>query len=326
MNNKKNIYFEGKPDKFKSLIEFSANKSKIKPIISLIMLLLTLISCPLGLILLFTGSITTKIFLIICLIYQFFFCKKQHWFVLFIRKINPTLYFKSYGSIIDKRDNIEVASVLSDSKSLFCFSPHGVIGISFMMEAVMNEYIYCSSVCSSRGIIYTPFTGIFAQWFGFESVDNIRFENDMKKGKNISLVPGGFEEATLTDYNSEKIFIKERKGFIKYALKYGYKVHPIYCFNENRLFYTITSFEALRLFLNKFKIPAVIAIGAKYLLFPNYDVNRVTVFSSGIQLPMIKNPTNSEVNHYHQLYIDELKYIYNKYKAEFGGVETLEIY
>ncbi len=48
------------------------------------------------------------------------------------------------------------------------------------------------------------------------------------KGKNISLVPGGFEEATLTDINSEKIFIKERKGFIKDALKYGYKVHPIY--------------------------------------------------------------------------------------------------
>ena len=321
-----NIYFEGKPNKFKSLIQFSANQSKIKPIISLIILFATLISCPLGIILLYKGSIITKFILVLCLIYQFFFCRKQHWFVLFIRKINPTLYFKSYGSIIDKRDNAEEDLGISDSKSLFCFSPHGVIGISFMMEAVMNENIYNSSVCSSRGIIYTPFTGIFAQWFGFESVDNIRFENDMKKSKNISLVPGGFEEATLTDYNSEKIFIRERKGFIKYALKYGYKVHPVYCFNENRLFHTITSFESLRLFLNKFKIPAVFAIGAKFLLFPNYDVNRVTVFSSGIQLPLIKNPSNKEVNHYHQLYIKELEYIHSKYREEFGGVNKLEIY
>lgn len=71
----------------------------------------------------------------------------------------------------------------------------------------------------------------------------------------------------MTDYEKDIIFIKKRKGFIKYALQYNYKVYPIYIFNEHKMFYTMKSFEKIRLFLNKFKIPAVLFI-SKYIVFP----------------------------------------------------------
>ena len=32
------------------------------------------------------------------------------------------------------------------------------------------------------------------------------------------MLPGGFEEASLTDKSKEQVYIKSRKGFIKYAL------------------------------------------------------------------------------------------------------------
>ena len=55
----------------------------------------------------------------------------------------------------------------------------------------------------------------------------------MKQGKNLGLVPGGFEEASLTNNDKEQIYIKNRKGFIKYALQNNYTVYPTYNFGEN---------------------------------------------------------------------------------------------
>lgn len=43
----------------------------------------------------------------------------------------------------------------------------------------------------------------------------------------IDFSTGGFQEATLYTRGHHKIFLKSRKGFIKYALQFGYKVE--YC-------------------------------------------------------------------------------------------------
>lgn len=74
-------------------------------------------------------------------------------------------------------------------------------------------------------------------------------------------MPGGFEEASLTSQNKDRVYIKSRKGFIKYALKFGYSIYPIYVFNENKLFKTFDKFYDFRIWLNKFKIPGVFFLG-----------------------------------------------------------------
>lgn len=317
-------YIPGNPSKYKHLLQYSSTRKRILSLGSYVIFLLSFISCPVGVYYLLYGNNIIRILLIVILFYQYFLCKKWNFLIKLIRFFHPTYYFNTYGSIVDRKNDTDTP-IINDEKSLFCFHPHGIIGISFLTEAVMTDFINKSSVCSSRGVIYTPFLGLWVQWFGNESVNNSRFLEDMKKGKNISLVPGGFEEATLTNYNADRLFIKERKGFIKYSLEYGYKVHPVFCFNENRLYRTLNIFEDLRLFLNKFKIPGVLCIGGAFGFLPSYNINRVTVYSSGIQFPLIKNPSKEEVNHYHSLYIKELEYIYHKYKNEFGGYESLEI-
>ena len=79
---------------------------------------------------------------------------------------------------------------------------------------------------------------MFLRWTGVDTVEPKNMNKKMKKGMNFSILPGGFEEATLTDYDSSNVFIKKRKGFIKYALRYGYTLHPAYVFGENKVFYT----------------------------------------------------------------------------------------
>jgi len=159
-------------------------------------------------------------------------------------------YFKSY--------TVHSEEELKPEKSLFSFHPHGVLGFGCAMLGAKNEVLYESTFCASRALLNLPVSGIFSRWMGVHPVDNKSFKDYLKKGKNIVLVPGGFEEATLTRYNEERLFIKERKGFIKYALQFGYKIHPCYSFNENKIYYTFTYWEKFRLRLNKIKIPGVV--------------------------------------------------------------------
>lgn len=56
------------------------------------------------------------------------------------------------------------------------------------------------------------------------------------------MLPGGFEEATISTSKENRVFVKERKGFIKYAIRYGYKVFPVFTFGENKMYNTVERF------------------------------------------------------------------------------------
>lgn len=53
-----------------------------------------------------------------------------------------------------------------------------------------------------------------------------------------------------------RIWIKNRKGFIKYSLENDYTIHPIMVLNEHQAFSTFDYFIKFRLWLNKLKLPA----------------------------------------------------------------------
>jgi len=174
-------------------------------------------------------------------------------------------------------------------------------------------------------MILIPFSGIFARWMGLVGVDNKNFKEFMKEGKNIKFLPGGFEEATLTHCEKERIFVKDRKGFIKYSLQFGYTLYPIYTFNENKVYNTINILEGFRLWLNKLKIPGTLFYG-KYGWLPRTDVELITVIGKGIELPVIENPSNEQIDYYHSLYIEKLQEVFNKHKEKYGFNGELEIH
>jgi len=159
---------------------------------------------------------------------------------------------------------------------------------------------------------------------GLNGVDNDTFKELMKKEKNICFLPGGFEEATICSYNRDRIFIKSRKGFIKYALQFGYNVYPCYTFNENKIYYTFNYLETFRLLLNKIKIPGCVFYG-KFFVLPNSDVKLRTVIGKPLEFPTIANPTQEDIDKYHGLYIESIKNLFNKYRSDFNITEEMEI-
>ena len=45
----------------------------------------------------------------------------------------------------------------------------------------------------------------------------------MATGESLALLPGGFQEASICKQGADRVYIKHRQGFIKYALQEGYR-------------------------------------------------------------------------------------------------------
>ena len=48
----------------------------------------------------------------------------------------------------------------------------------------------------------------------------------------LGLIPGGFHEIAFAAAETEKIYMKDRKGIIKHGLRGGFKLVPVYTYGE----------------------------------------------------------------------------------------------
>ena len=255
----------------------------------------------------------TKIrkYLFLILFFQYFLSSKSSFFNWILKKLGPNNFFRSY------QIKYEDKKQLQRNDSMFCCHPHGIASLGMVIAHMIDDNFFKHSrLLVSNAALLLPFSGLIYNLLGYQAVSTENIEKLMKNHKNFSLVPGGFEEATITTYNEEKVYLGNRKGFIKYALKFGYIVHPCYSFNETKLYYTVNLFLKLRIFLNKFKIPGTFFISRFLCWIPNDNIDLLIVIGKGIQFPKIENPSLEEVNFYHNLYLKELKSLFNKYQNE----------
>ena len=123
------------------------------------------------------------------------------------------------------------------------------------------------------------------------------------------------------DLTSEKeviLFLKQRKGFIKYALKYGYTIRPVFIMNEHKAFKTYEGLKSFRLLLNRVKIPGVIYWNPSTgPCFPaNYRLD--TIIGKAIGGKRAYNegedPSPAEIEELHAVYMKEVMEMYERHK------------
>ena len=147
----------------------------------------------------------------------------------------------------------------------------------------------------------------------------------MSQRKNLAFIPGGFEEATITHNKDYRIILESRKGFIKYALQYGYKIYPTFIFNENKIFKTTDKLLDFRLKLNSKKIPGVLYFNP-WGVIPGPDSRVNVVVGRALDFGKIESPTDEEVNKYHALYVEELKKLFERHVDKYDPGAKLIIW
>ena len=117
-----------------------------------------------GMFLFIIGNIYIKSILIIALIFQYFFAKKNLLIEKLFVALKPHNYIKSMKIIYEgeKPKNI---------KSMYCFHPHGFLCLSGIFAHSIDEEIRKYPILASRGALLCPFGGIFLTLYGLLPVD-----------------------------------------------------------------------------------------------------------------------------------------------------------
>lgn len=175
-----------------------------------------------------------------------------------------------------------------------------------------------------------------------ESIRNILSQGGPKndgQGRAVTIVIGGARESLEAQPGTLRLILKGRKGFVKMALRSGTDLVPVIGFGENDIYDQLSpkthplvhKLQMFTLKVFKFTLPALHGRG---LL--NYDVGLMPYrrpVNVVIGKPIIihsapgHQPTTDEIDHYHELYVQELESLWEMYKDHFvpGRVSEMEI-
>jgi hypothetical protein len=226
--------------------------------------------------------------------------------------------FRASGSAYfhERSFRTETPLTAAPTASLFCFHPHGIFceGLTWNAWEPLRERNV--RLLITRSLYQAPFARQVLGWLGsFGSVEKANLVREMQRGRAIALLPGGFEEATISEYGVDRVYLRNRTGFIKYALQYGYCVFPVYTFGECRTFHNVPGCWALRLWLNRFSLPAVLPWGRAWCpVLPRPDARLHTVVGAGLPFPKIEHPSAADVAEYHARYTQALVALFDRHK------------
>ena len=145
----------------------------------------------------------------------------------FVNKyLQPLKYFNKFVIIHEE-------PIKQKDHCIFGVHPHSVFGLSLLSLMNCTSEGPLSNIIGlgSRFILNFPLSGALLKLWGIQAVDHKNIKKLMKEGRNIGMLPGGFEEATITTPSEMRIWIENRKGFIKYSLDHGYTIYPVIMMN-----------------------------------------------------------------------------------------------
>lgn len=239
--------------------------------------------------------------------------------------LGSTKYFRSSSLTYDT--NVLQNLQKKKNNQLLCVHPHGIFCMGWSILFGRGAELAHIKFCFSTALYNSPFFRVLSKLIGNPmSADKNTFMKLMSKGNSLALIPGGFESASIHSSTQPRVHVS-KKGFIKYALVYGYELVPVYVFNEHKTYHNAQGFYKFRFWLNSFGLPGIIPFGKWWCpLLPKSEVDIHIVVGKGLQLPVIAKPTREEVELWHGIYVKYLIDVYDTNKNRFGEKKSLEVW
>ena len=252
---------------------------------------------------------------------------------------------------------------------MYCYHPHGVFTFGFIWNGgirmsaatdfndsftpeqrskyvskqLSNVQVFPRHGMASKMLIYSPIMRhLFVDLCGCVwPSDKKNFVHLMKNDIAFGVTIGGFYEVGLFKRGIDSIYIKNKKGFIKYSLQYGYTIYPVYTFGECETYFNLriqnqdkksnNDVHWLITFLSKWHIPALLFIHGPYWFMPFLPywkgVGIHSIVGDAIKCPKIAKPTQADIDKYHKIYFDAVVGLYERNKWRFGQQDRkLEIH
>jgi len=229
----------------------------------------------------------------------------------------PMLDYFDYEEI---HESEAFKDIIAGKNYLCVMVPHGTLSYVGILSAV------CGTIPEFRGrlptavadaVLHTPIVKHVLGIFGLVSASKASMVKTLKKPGvegTIVLYVGGMAELFLSCENEEKLYLKNRKGFIKLALTEGVDIIPIYLFGNTNVL-SVLKTGILANISRKFGVSLTYIWGRFYLPIPR-DCKMLYVSGKPLGMPHVTNPTQADIDKWHAKYCDEISRMYNQYREK----------
>jgi len=160
-------------------------------------------------------------------------------------------------------------------------------------------------------------------WLGARPASRSVVMNYINRGKTVCIMPGGIAEIFLCNENEERIYLANRKGFVRCAIEGGVDLVPVY-FLGNTTLLSFYNSETMARLSRKYQTSLLVYWGRWFLPIP-YKQDIVMLLGEPIPVKKNENPTEEEVDALHARFMDELKELYNNNRHRVAGWENREL-
>ncbi|KAJ8971565.1 hypothetical protein NQ317_004119 [Molorchus minor] len=241
----------------------------------------------------------------------------------YLRDYFPVQFRKLEGVVLDPKKNY-----------LFCSFPHGMypIGVFCSLAIDYRDGVKFFPHHTVYGVtlsiqFYVPFSRDIMLALGLisSSAKSIDYVLSRPGGGNVCvLVVGGAGEAFYCKPGVYKLNLKNRKGFVKLALRNGTPMVPVFSFGETDVYDQVEG-PRLRRIQEKFKkwigVVPIVLLGRGFFQYSFGLLPRrrpiTTVVGEPIDVPKIEDPTKEVIDEYHNEFIEKLTELFEKEKYKY---------
>ncbi|CAM9730869.1 unnamed protein product [Ectocarpus sp. 4 AP-2014] len=205
-----------------------------------------------------------------------------------------------------------------------CAPPHGILPVGNLVTMLSFPMVWGFSFrgLTTDAALRLPLMRHVMTWIGCQSAGREEVARSVGEGWSVGLCPGGVAEIFDSDNDNEVLFLKARKGFVKLSLRMGTTLVPCYTFGNTRIFRSWQDpYGILRALSRKLGFGLLLVWGR--MLLP-IILRQPLLVVTGRPIVVPKSagePTQADIDKYHDLFVAELRRIFDKYKGPYGWGE-----
>jgi hypothetical protein len=247
--------------------------------------------------------------------------------LLALQFIHPMLSYFDFESIyhLDSESTIRT-SMNNGTSYIFAAQPHGVLSYVGMCAATYNPTDTLTVPTAAASVVLrTPLLKNIMGIFNLVDASAHNLQRLFRERKSVLIYIGGIAELFKSCRSEERLYLQQRKGFIKLALKQeNVDIVPVYLFGNTSVL-SVMKHGPLAALSRKLQASLTLFWGKFYLPIPR-DEKLLYVIGKPLGLPYISNPTQEDIDKWHAIYCEEVRKIFEMYKERVPMYKHKKLY